>query len=159
METDISKATRYIGSLGLTYKLPIKGMSYEVTYGGNVRNKDRRRWFGPTTFQGRPNGALQMSTLNTKSHQFNNLLKFNRKFNRKHRINSLVGVTYDVRNVERSVYAVAGFITTQFTTSQPAFGESITRPLTLAKSDQQIVSLLGRLNYTYDNKYTLTRVS
>ena len=87
-------------------------MSYEVTYGGNVRNKDRRRWFGPTTFQGRPNGALQMSTLNTKSHQFNNLLKFNRKFNRKHRINSLVGVTYDVRNVERSVYAVAGFITT-----------------------------------------------
>ncbi|MDG1394683.1 MAG: TonB-dependent receptor [Flavobacteriaceae bacterium] len=154
--SDISKATRYIGSLGLTYKLPIKGMSYEVTYGGNVRNKDRRRWFGPTTFQGRPNGALQMSTLNTKSHQFNNLLKFNRKFNRKHRINSLVGVIYDVRNVERSIYAVAGFITTQFTTSQPAFGESITRPLTLAKSDQQIVSLLGRLNYTYDNKYTLT---
>ena len=155
--SDLSKGSRYFGSLGLTYKLPVKGLSYEAKFGGNIRSKDRRRWYGLSTFQGNDSGgSLSISTLHTKSHQFNNLLRFNRKFNRKHRINALVGVTYDVRKVERSIYAVEDFITTQFTTEQPAFGEVNRRPLTLGKSDQQIFSLLGRFNYTYNNKYTLT---
>jgi TonB-linked SusC/RagA family outer membrane protein len=155
--SDLSKGSRYFGSLGLTYKLPVKGLSYEAKFGGNIRSKDRRRWYGLSTFQGNDSGgSLSISTLHTKSHQFNNLLRFNRKFNRKHRINAMVGVTYDVRKVERSIYAVEDFITTQFTTEQPAFGEVNRRPLTLAKSDQQIFSLLGRFNYTYNNKYTLT---
>ena len=155
--SDFSKASRYIASLALTYKLPVKGLTYEVKFGGNVRTKDRRRWFGLTTFPGNDSGgSLSITTLDTKTHQFNNLLRFNRKFNRKHRINAVAGVTYDVRKVERSIYAVQDFITTQFSIAQPAFGEVISRPLTLAKSDQQIFSLLGRLNYTYANKYVLT---
>ena len=158
--SDFSKASRYIASLALTYKLPVKGLTYEVKFGGNVRTKDRRRWFGLTTFPGNDSGgSLSITTLDTKTHQFNNLLRFNRKFNRKHRINAVAGVTYDVRKVERSIYAVQDFITTQFSTAQPAFGEVISRPLTLAKSDQQIFSLLGRLNYTYANKYVLTATS
>ena len=96
--SDLSKGSRYIGSLGLTYKLPVKGLSYEAKFGGNIRSKDRRRWYGLSTFQGNDSGgSLSISTLYTKSHQFNNLLRFNRKFNRKHRINAMVGVTYDVR--------------------------------------------------------------
>jgi len=88
--TDFSRASRYIGSLSLTYKLPVKGLSYEAKFGGNIRNKDRRRWFGLTTFQGNDTGGqLTISKLNTKSYQFNNLIRFNRRFNRKHRINAV----------------------------------------------------------------------
>ncbi|MDB2426907.1 TonB-dependent receptor, partial [Flavobacteriaceae bacterium] len=155
--TDFSRASRYIGSLSLTYKLPVKGLSYEAKFGGNIRNKDRRRWFGLTTFQGNDTGGqLTISKLNTKSYQFNNLIRFNRRFNRKHRINAVFGLTYDVRKVATSTYGVEDFITTQFSIEQPAFGQVIRRPLTLFKSDQQIFSILGRLNYTYDNKYILT---
>jgi TonB-linked SusC/RagA family outer membrane protein len=155
--TDFSRASRYIGSLSLTYKLPIKGLSYEAKFGGNIRNKDRRRWFGLTTFQGNDTGGqLTISTLNSKSYQFNNLIKFNRRFNRKHRINAVFGLTYDARKVATSTYGVEDFITTQFSIEQPAFGQVIRRPLTLFKSDQQIFSILGRLNYTFDNKYIFT---
>ena len=74
---DVSKAKRYIASLGLTYKLPIKGLSYQIKAGGNIRTKDRRRFYGLTTFQGaNANGALQISTLNTSSYQINNFLRF-----------------------------------------------------------------------------------
>ena len=154
---DVSKAKRYIASLGLTYKLPLKGLKYQLKVGGNVRTKDRRRFYGLTTFQGNlSNGALQISTLNTTSFQVNNFLRFNRTFKRKHRINATAGVTYDVRNVERSIYAVADFVTTELTTQQPFLASLITQPLRFLKSDQQIFSLLGRINYTFNNKYILT---
>ena len=155
--SDISKEMRFIGSVGLTYKLPVKGLSYQIKYGGNIRIKDRRRFYGLSTFQGlNSNGTLQISTKNAKTHQFNNILRFNRKFNRRHRVNALLGVTYDVRNIENSIYAVEDFLTMQFTTNQPAYGNVITRPLTFIKADQQIFSILGRVNYTFDNKYILT---
>ena len=154
---DVSKAKRYIASLGLTYKLPLKGLKYQLKVGGNVRTKDRRRFYGLTTFQGNlSNGALQISTLNTTSFQVNNFLRFNRTFKRKHRINATAGVTYDVRNVENSIYAVEDFVTTELTTQQPFLASVISQPLRYLKSDQQIFSLLGRLNYTFNNKYILT---
>ena len=154
---DISKESRYIGNIGLTYKLPVQGLRYQVKIGGNIRTKERRRFFGTTTWLGNnANGALQITGLNNSSFQVNNFLRFNRTLNRKHRINSVIGVTYDVRKVSNNIYAVEDFVTTQFTTQNPAFGQVVTRPLTFIKGDQQIFSLLGRFNYTYDNKYILT---
>ena len=155
--SDISKEMRFIGSVSLTYKLPVKGLSYQIKYGGNIRTKDRRRFYGLSTFQGlNSNGTLQISTINAKTHQFNNIVRFNRKFNRRHRVNAMIGLTYDVRDIENSIYAVEDFLTMQFTTNQPAYGNVVTRPLTYIKADQQIFSMLGRVNYTFDNKYILT---
>ena len=154
---DISKESRYIGNLALTYKLPIQGLRYQVKIGGNIRTKERRRFFGTTTWQGNnANGSLQITGLNNSSFQVNNFLRFNRTLKRKHRINSVLGITYDVRKVNNNIYAVEDFVTTQFTTQNPAFGQVVTRPLTFIKGDQQIFSLLGRVNYTYDNTYILT---
>ena len=155
--SDISKETRFIGSVALTYKLPLRGLTYQIKYGGNIRTKDRRRFYGFSTYQGlNANGALQIMTKNAKTHQFNNIIRFNRRFKRKHRVNAMLGVTYDVRSIENSIYAVEDFLTMQLTTNQPAFGNVITRPLTFIRADQQIFSILGRVNYTFDNKYILT---
>ena len=155
--SDVSKEIRFIGSIGLTYKLPLRGLTYQIKYGGNIRTKDRRRFYGVSTYQGlNANGALQIMTKNAKTHQFNNIIRFNRRFKRKHRVNAMLGVTYDVRSIENSIYAVEDFLTMQLTTNQPAFGNVITRPLTFIRADQQIFSILGRVNYTFDNKYILT---
>jgi TonB-linked SusC/RagA family outer membrane protein len=155
--SDISKEKRFIGSIALTYKLPVKGLSYQFRTGGNVRTKDRRRFYGKTTFQGNnANGALQLSGLDATTFQVNNLLRYNRTFKRKHRINATVGVTYDVRDIQNSVYAVEDFFTTTLTTEQPYIGSVITTPLTYLDSKQQVFSYLGRLNYSYANRYVLT---
>ena len=154
---DISKESRYIANLALTYKLPIQGLRYQVKVGGNIREKERRRFFGTTTWQGNnANGSLQITGLNNSSFQVNNFLRFNRTIKRKHRINSVLGVTYDVRNVLNNIYAVEDFVTTQFTTENPAFGQVTTQPLTFIKGDQQIFSLLGRFNYAWDNQLIMT---
>ena len=45
---DISKESRYIGNLALTYKLPVQGLRYQVKIGGNIRTKERRRFLWNT---------------------------------------------------------------------------------------------------------------
>ncbi len=155
--SDVSKEKRFIGSVALTYKLPIKGLSYQFKTGGNVRLKERRRFYGLTTFQGNnANGALQLSELDAKTFQVNNLLRYNRSFNRKHRINATLGVTYDVRDNQNSVYAVENFVSLDLTTDQPYLGSVITVPLTYLPSKQQVFSVLGRFNYSFKNRYVLT---
>ena len=155
--TDISDEKRFIGSIALKYKLPIKGLSYQFRTGGNIRIKDRRRFFGLTTFPGRnAGGALQLSGLNAKTYQVNNLLRYNRSFNRKHRINATLGVTYDVRENQNSIYAVEDFVSLDLNTQQPYLGAVISRPLMYVDTKQQVFSFLGRLNYSFKNRYVLT---
>ena len=155
--TDISDEKRFIGSIALRYKLPIKGLSYQFRTGGNIRIKDRRRFFGLTTFPGRnAGGALQLSGLNAKTYQVNNLIRYNRSFNRQHRINATLGVTYDVRENQNSIYAVEDFVSLDLNTQQPYLGAVITRPLMYIDTKQQVFSFLGRLNYSFKNRYVLT---
>lgn len=154
---DESVEDRLIGSLSVKYDFPIKGLSYEFKAGGNTRSKDRRRFYGVTTFQGAVNnGMLVLNGLNQKSYQVNNFLRFNRNFNKNHRVNATLGVTYDVREVEKSVYIVTNFDSTQLTVRQPFLGSNITTPLAFIAQDQKMFSLLGRFNYTFRDKYVLT---
>ena len=94
--------------------------------------------------------------LNALTYQVNNFLRYNRNINRNHRVNAALGVTYDVRDVESSTYAVQDFVTAQLGTQQPFLGQIVSSPLLLRAADQQLFSVLGRVNYTFKNKYVLT---
>ena len=151
---DKSVESRFIGSVTLTYDLPVKGLKYELRTGGNMRSKERRRFWGLNTFQGKAgNGALQISNLNTTSYQVNNLLKFNRSFNKKHRLNAVAGFTWDSRDSDTKIFAVEDFVTTALTTQQPLLGQLNSTPLATGASDTRLISYLGRANYTFNNKY------
>ena len=155
--TDESRENRLIASLAVKYKFNTPGLEYEFKVGGNLRDKNRSRFYGLTTWQGaNANGMLQNMKLNALTYQVNNFLRYNRNINKNHRVNAALGVTYDVRDVESSVYAVEDFVTAQLGTAQPFLGQVISTPLLLRASDQQLFSILGRVNYTFKNKYTLT---
>ncbi|MEP4095829.1 TonB-dependent receptor [Reichenbachiella sp.] len=154
---DVSKESRFVGSVNLIYDLPVEGLKFSTEAGGNIRSKDRRRFYGLTTWQGaNGNGALQISQLTSTSYQINNFLRYNKTFDKRHRINVTIGTTYDVRSVELSTYAVEDFVTTELTTQQPLLGQVITSPLSITNNEQQIFSLVGRVNYTFNDKYVLT---
>lgn len=154
---DLSEERRLIGNLALTYQFGIEGLSYKIQGGGDIRDKSRDRFYGLTTFQGSTsNGELQMSTLNAKSYQINNLLSFNRRFNKIHRVNAVAGLIYDVRETTNQLYAVTDFSTLEFGTNQPAYGQIISRPLEILPSKTQLLSYLSRATYTLDNKYIFT---
>ena len=155
--TDESKENRIIASLAVKYKFNVPGLQYEFRVGGNLRDKDRTRFYGLTTWQGaNANGLYQQTKLNALTYQVNNFLRYNRNINRNHRVNATLGVTYDVRDVSTSTYAVQDFVTAQLGTDQPFLGQVISNPLLLRAADQQMFSLLGRVNYTFKNKYVLT---
>ena len=155
--TDESKENRMIASLAIKYKFNIPGLQYEFRVGGNLRDKDRTRFYGLTTWQGaNANGLYQQTKLNALTYQANNFLRYNRNINRNHRVNATLGVTYDVRDVSNSTYAVQDFVTAQLGTAQPFLGQVISSPLLLRAADQQLFSVLGRLNYTFKNKYVIT---
>ena len=94
----------------------------------------------------------QKMKLNALTYQVNNFLRYNRNINRNHRVNATLGVTYDVRDVESSVYAVQDFVTAQLGTEQPFLGQLISSPLLLRAADQQLFSVIGSINYTFKNK-------
>lgn len=154
---DVSEETRFIGSLGLTYKFNVKGLSYKFQAGGNMRNKERKRYYGLTTFIGKStNGELRMSTLSSKSYQINNLLNYNRTFNKKHRVNAVAGITYDVRDNENAIFGVADFSSVVFGVDSPNLGQLVTQPYNLFPSKTQLLSYLTRVNYTFNDKYVIT---
>ncbi len=155
--TDQSTENRLIGSLALKYDFNIPGLQYEFRVGGNLRDKTRDRFFGLTTWQGKgANGRYERMKLNALTYQVNNFIRYNKNVNRNHRVNATLGMTYDVRDVESSVYAIEDFITASLGIAQPALGNTAKRPLFLRASDQQLFSILGRVNYTFKNKYVLT---
>jgi TonB-linked SusC/RagA family outer membrane protein len=154
---DKSNENRFFGSLTATFDLGLKGLSYQVRAGGNIRTKERRRFYGLTTFVGlNANGQLQLSNMNASSFQVVNTLRFNRTFNRKHRINSVFGLTYDQRTTKNMTYVVQDFVTLEKTTEQPFLGQVISSPLANLDRETKLFSMLGRVNYAFDNKYIIT---
>lgn len=154
---DKSNENRFFGSLTATFDLGLKGLSYQLRAGGNIRTKERRRFYGLTTYVGlNANGQLQFSNMNQSSYQVVNTLRFNRTFNRKHRINSVLGLTYDQRTSKNMTYVVQDFVTLEKTIEQPFLGQVISSPLANLDSETKLFSILGRVNYAYDNKYIIT---
>ena len=154
---DVSSENRFFGSISTTFDLGIKGLSYLFRAGGNMRTKERRRFYGLTTYVGKnANGMLQLSKLETTSFQFTNTLRFNRAYRGNNRINAVLGLTYDQRNTQNMTYVVQDFVTLEKTTEQPFFGQVITSPLANIDSEVKLFSALGRVNYVFNNKYILT---
>ncbi len=154
---DISSENRFFGAISTTIDLGVKGLSYQLRAGGNMRSKERRRFYGLTTYVGKnANGMLQLSKLETTSFQFTNTLRFNRAYRGNNRINAVLGLTYDQRNTQNMTYVVEDFVTLEKTTEQPFLGQVITSPLANIDSEVKLFSALGRVNYVLNNKYILT---
>ena len=149
--------TGFFGAISTTIDLGVKGLSYQLRAGGNMRSKERRRFYGLTTYVGKnANGMLQLSKLEATSFQFTNTLRFNRAYRGNNRINAVLGVTYDQRNNQNMTYVVQDFVTLEKTTEQPFLGQVITSPLANIDSEVKLFSALGRVNYVLNNKYILT---
>ncbi|NRB62975.1 MAG: SusC/RagA family TonB-linked outer membrane protein, partial [Saprospiraceae bacterium] len=154
---DNSIETRFVGSISLRYNLPIKGLAYQILAGGNLRSKERRRWYGLGTVQGQQtNGSLGLSQLSASQFNVNNILTYNTSFGDNQRINAMAGFVYEQQNNENSLYSVDDFATQTFSTEQPGYGQVVTRPMTMLSGQSQLMSYIGRVNYSLKDKYVLT---
>ena len=154
---DASREFRAQASLALTYKLPVKGLRFQVRAGGNMRFKERRRWYGLTTFQGsKANGSLSIGDQLKYAYTINNLLLYNKNIGNVHNINATIGYTFDGAYREDKTYEVQDFATTTFTVDGPEYGALISGPYKTVPLEEKMNSFLGRFNYAYKDKYIAT---
>jgi TonB-linked SusC/RagA family outer membrane protein len=154
---DVSNNFRSQISLNLTYKLPVKGLKFQIRGAGDIWLKERRRWYGITTFPGeKTNGRLSISGLSKFSYNIDNLIHYNRTFNNVHSINATVGYVFQGINREDSKYEVIDFTTYGFTVDGPEYGTVTTVPLTIYPQQELMNSFLTRINYSFKHKYSIT---
>lgn len=154
---DLSKETRFIGSVSLRYNLPVEGLSYTLRAGGNLRFKERRRWYGLATFQGEPNnGLLGMSNLASNQYNIDNLVHYDKAFADHHKISAMVGFSYEGTSFENQLYSVIDFANHDFRTEQPGYAQGILEPNQIIKANSNLMSYYARATYTFKDKYILT---
>ncbi len=94
-------------------------------------------------------GATKISSLNWLNE---NTLNYNKVFNNKHRFDALVGFTAQKDRAERLSAGASSFPTENVTYLSAGIVNAGTNIL----SEWSLLSLIGRLNYSYDNKYLFT---
>lgn len=153
---DLTKDKNFNGSADIHYKLS-DAISYNLRMGGNMRFMNRARWYGLETFKGNnENGSLGISDLTASNYTIENLLNFNKKFNRVFRLNSVIGATYDDYNSLNKLYYGKDFDIYILRTKgmQLANNAVVETP---AQKDYQLASFLGRGNMVFfDGRYIAT---
>ena len=154
---DLSKESRLIASVSLKYNLPVEGLTYSLQVGGDLRHKERRRWYGLATFQGSSaNGILGMSKLIASQYSINNLFHYNKTFNEDHRINAMAGFSFEEKSRNNLLFAVKDFANHTFKSQQPVFGEVTDVPNQILSPNEDLKSYMSRVNYSFKDKYVLT---
>jgi len=94
-----------------------------------------------------------LSDLNRISYTLNNLLIYYNVFNKVHRVNATVGVTYDGNKRENGVYEVGDFPISNLRDESPQLGSMILTPYSSIDLEDAILSFISRVTYTYNDKY------
>ncbi|MGE5520891.1 MAG: SusC/RagA family TonB-linked outer membrane protein, partial [Candidatus Dadabacteria bacterium] len=151
---DITKEFRVLQSLSLEYKLS-NAFSLRALGGGDVRSKDRRRWFGKDLSQGQlTNGQLGISTLKSYAYNLEGMLLFNKVYG-KNRFNGTGGFTYDNSDVQNAYTVNEDFFTEDLRIYGMGAGAKV-YPQFEDFTRSSILSALARMVYTYNDRYVIT---
>jgi TonB-linked SusC/RagA family outer membrane protein len=156
--------TRAFGTYNALYgevKIPgIEGLKYRINVGLNYRQSNSGSYTGQGVFSGTPSTESTASISN--SHTINwvieNLLTFDRTFALKHQVNvvamySADQTTYNSSNVSAKNIPVDAI---QFYNLGRAIGEIKVDPNNQGYNQSGLISWMGRVMYSYDNRYMLT---
>lgn len=152
---DISKEIRGLGGINLEYAFN-DVFKYRTVLGVDYRKKERQVWYGTALFQGAfNNGQAGLSILDRFRYNIDNTLMFNKKFNNSHRIDGTVGVVIDAVNTKQIAYQASDFPIKDLRADGISSAVNFQK-LKYEKYPESLLSFLGRVNYSFKNKYNLT---
>ena len=130
--------------------------TFQSRFGADYRYKQRQVYYGTSISRGaQANGEAGLSELKRFRYNFDNTLRFKKKFNRSHKINGTAGVVIDQSQIERLSNQASNFPSQSLRADGISTGQVFQQPF-FAKERETILSFLGRLNYTLNNKYLFT---
>ncbi len=139
----------------LNVQLPfVKGLSYRLNTGVEYTNRDQRTYYGRNTRTGlKDNGNLSLGQTLQRNLLIENILNYNNTFG-KHSISFTGLYSYQYDNIKGNSLDATGFPNDVLTYYQANVALSKTPGASYSK--QTLVSQMGRINYTFNNKYLLT---
>lgn len=152
---DDSNEFRSLFSVSADYKIS-DVFTYRLQFGGDYRKKERNVWYGLGLQRGlQSNGEAGESILTRLRYNVDNTLMFNKKIGRGQKISGTVGVVYDATNLDQETFTANDFPNPELGYDGLLEGRAFT-PRLFDSRDEQLLSFLGRLNYSYKSRYLLT---
>ncbi len=152
---NVSTAKVFLGNVKFEYKI-LDWLTFLMNTGANSTNAVRNVFQPVGTFTGsKLNGLAVQSSSESSNYLIENTLNFNKTIKSKNRINAVVGYTWQYWNSK-----ILGLQSSNFASQALDFNN-----LTLASSfnvtasanqSRGLSSYLGRINYSFDNRFLVT---
>lgn len=158
---DQNRALSSYNTVYAEVKIPyVEGLKFRTNLGGTVRVSDSGNYTGQGVFSVNPTTVSTAGVSNslTTNWAVENLLTYDRTFAEKHKVNAVAlysaqEETYNYRSVTARDLPVEAF---QFYNIGTAAGEIAVNPNNQVYTQSGLVSYMGRIMYSYDDKYMLS---
>lgn len=149
---DERKVNVVLTNAALIYK-PVSALTVKIS--GGIQNRDERRDNYRTRNFFNSNGNAGVTTGQFRSLLSENTVSYEQTFQEKHRISAVAGFTYQDFPSTWLAGSGTGFLSDAFETHDLGAAETPGIPGS-GYSKSVLLSYLGRVNYTFDDKYLLT---
>ena len=135
--------------------LPVKGLSFRTNLGYNYRNTSIGVYYGRDTKEGQEkNGSALIKNEHYYDYTWENILKYNNTFG-KHKIDATALFSLQKTNEKTAEQKAEVFVNDDSGYHNMAGGEK-NQTVKSDLTETSTLSYMGRINYSYDNKYMLT---
>ncbi len=147
--------SRFIGNIHGTYDIT-DDLSATITFGGDVRNFRYGQYFPSNSDWGKgQNGAAWNWSEENINIVSNNILNYKKDINANNHIDVIAGYTYQKQKNQNLQASAENFPTDNFLWNNLGSGAKPQAPSSYA-SEYTLISYLGRINYSLDDKYLFT---
>lgn len=149
-----TKGYNLLGNIYAEIK-PWDWLTFKSTFGIQALFWDSKGWAPKYDWEPIEQPESQASRQYNKSFTWlwDNLLTFNKTINEKHALTAMIGSSAQTNTYEFMSGSIQGFISD---TAQELANGILEPTLTGNGSDWALLSFMGRVNYTYDNRYLFT---
>jgi TonB-linked SusC/RagA family outer membrane protein len=151
-----SATGRTLGNLFIEYQLT-EGLRAKLNLGADLQNIRRDIYNTRLTIYGYArNGMANISTLERTDILGEYTMDYSRQITPKGLLSALAGITYQHFDTRRFGGSVNNFPSDNLKTDNLGLGDIGTAALSSNRENNALLSGLGRVNYSHDNKYLLT---
>ncbi|MEP4134561.1 MAG: SusC/RagA family TonB-linked outer membrane protein, partial [Cyclobacteriaceae bacterium] len=144
------------GAFKLRFDIPwVEGLSFTSTYSNNFRWGVDHRFYGEFTGRGEDNnGSGDRSYSSNYYRLFDNIISYNRLIAEKHFINVTMLYSREQTTWESEKLEASGF--DNYALGSYGLSNATNQSVKTGGGESAAIGQMGRLNYTYDDKYSLT---
>ena len=145
---------RFLGSAALTWNI-LDDLTLRVSVGTDMSTATRETYEPKQTVSGyNANGRATMASRRSTSYLNENILTYNKALN-EHSFNILAGYTLQFQQDQQFGANASDFLTDLYLANNLGAGARFTNPSSW-KNQSQLVSYLGRINYSFKDRYLLS---